>query len=245
MDDEDRIITSLYRWRNGGITWSQVTQLGRSGARIQTHMCLTPGPALKLYASWLTCLESSKGCALAHPIMASEVTCYLKPLPVNLTNNTMGLHIRELSFLLGGLFSTLSSLSSSSYFSRPLWYNTWLQRASLLGPCTCSPGTSQLPVSSWETELRAFITISVPMLHKRPVPSRFRFHKKIVFLCFVVIAISWHNVCAVENVTTSTIFVNNITRSPNPDESGSNLGKGTHLAMLVTWQVMPFSVTVS
>lgn len=34
--------------------------------------------------------------------------------------------------------------------------------------------------------------------------------------------------CAVETVARSTIFVNNITRSPNPDKSGSNLGKGTY-----------------
>lgn len=35
---------------------SQATQLEKNGARIQSHLCLAPGPALKLWALRLTCL---------------------------------------------------------------------------------------------------------------------------------------------------------------------------------------------
>lgn len=61
-------------------------------------------------------------------------------------------------------------------------------------------------LSSWEAVLRAFSTIFVKMLQKRPVPSRHRFYKEMLFFCFVAIV----TVCAVQNATTSTVFVNKI-----------------------------------
>lgn len=76
-----------------------------------------------------------------------------------------------------------------------------------LRPLYFSPGTAAAScLSSWEAVLRAFSTIFVKMLKKRPVPSRRRFYKEMLFLCFVAIV----TVCAVQNVMTSTVFVNNI-----------------------------------
>lgn len=93
--------------------WPQVPQPERAGARVQPGIRLTSGPALKLQApgqAW----SLVKGVALVHqvyrPLMASEVTCCLKSFTVDVTDNIMGLDINELSFPLGGVFSTLLSI---------------------------------------------------------------------------------------------------------------------------------------
>ena len=136
------------------------------GARIQTHICLTPGPALKLYASQLTCLESSKGCALGHIRHRGPWWLLRSPVVYNhpqWLHNLVGLHKSELSFHLGGLFSTpLSSLfsvflppvTSHSLCSTTRDFRGWVSQALVF----LSMNLTAYCLSSWETARRVCIT---------------------------------------------------------------------------------------
>lgn len=143
--------------------------------------------------------------------MASEVTCGLKSLPEDMTAEHHGITQKCTFLSQGGLFEALLSSLFGFFFLQPLQMPFMTQHVTSEGeslrPLLFLPRNRTAScLSSWEAVLRVFITICVQMLQKRPDPSRLRFYKEMLLLCFVAIVI----VCAVQNVTTSTICANNI-----------------------------------